>query len=193
MAIDPLTIGSIALTGLKTLGGFLDKRSEANTSDFNSAILSGEASSIINAGNISARQQEQEAEKIIGRQLLTYAKAGLTLEGAPSSVIAETAKNLRHNILMTRLNAATEASRIRGGIINEELKAARARSQSFSILTSRILDVGSTLLTRKLTDDANKAIVSRKRTAQASKITPTSSSKGGAIGAGISSAIQAFL
>lgn len=149
MAFDPLTVYSIASTGLKALNGYLDNKQTADTFNLNNQVLDSQSKSIIASAEQIVRQQERNAEKVIGRQILTYAKAGLKISGAPSDVIFEQTKNFRHDIIMTRLNAVTQTAGIRAKSIENSIKAARAKSQANSSLFKGILSIGGIIAKEK--------------------------------------------
>lgn len=153
MAIDPLTATSVLLKGLEAFGSFTELRGSASANDLNASLAQGQADSVIEQGEFSARRQEEAGTKIIGSQLAAYAKAGVKFEGSPMDVYLESARNIRRDIIMTRLNAANSANSLQFEALQRKIAAGQARTRSIQALGKGLLDVTSTLAIDKYNAD----------------------------------------
>lgn len=158
MAIDPLSIITVGTSLMKTFGEFSSLRGAATGYELNAKLAETQAGGVIEQGEGSVRQQEKQADKIIGSQMLAYAKAGVKFEGSPSDVFLETSKNIRYDIIMTRLNSANRANQLGFEALQNKIAAGNARTKSIKALGSGLLDIASVIGTDIYSSNTAKKI-----------------------------------
>jgi hypothetical protein len=117
------------------------------SSGYESAASLGDVSSqgIIANAEFDARRQEEYGAKVIGTQRARYSKAGVNFSGSPAFIYADSEKNLRLDILVTKLNAANKANAIGFEALQNRLRAGQARTAAVSAIGKGILDIGTAL------------------------------------------------
>lgn len=143
--MDPFLLTTLSAKGLDAFGQFSSLRGIGVGEELNASLSQNQTGSIIQQAEESVAQQQRSADKVIGSQMLAYAKAGVKFEGSPTDVFLETAKNIRKDIVMTRLNAVNSANKAGFEALQHKLNAGRARAKSIQALGKGVLDIASTV------------------------------------------------
>lgn len=111
MAIPLLAIAAIAAAGFKAYGERKQFQDMAKASAFNSLLSEQEAQNLENAKNLDLFRLGRQKDRSIGTARALYAKAGVTSDGSPLEVLAETAFQHQLDMDITRYNYDLQKSR----------------------------------------------------------------------------------
>jgi hypothetical protein len=122
-------------------------RSQAAAADYNASIAQQQAASIRTAGNLEIERKRREGQRLLGRQEALYNKAGVTMEGTPLDVMAETAADLEFDELIRKYNIEIGASRAESEARQYRFMGERSRGLAGSAIMGGALKAGTSLLT----------------------------------------------
>lgn len=158
MAVDPFTMMSMATSAMDTIGNITSLTSQASTSELNARLAESDAKRAIAQGNLSVRDQEKSGDQIIADQLLAYSKAGVKFSGSVSQAYLETAKAIRQNIIMTRLQAAENANQYMFEAGQQRVQAAKLKGDALMSGIRGIISMGSKYGSAKFNEQTAKKI-----------------------------------
>ena len=138
-----MTIGavtSMAGTGLSVISQAQQGKEQQRWSEYNAAIAERDATAAKAVAEHEASQKRRDTERILGRQRALYGKAGVTMEGSPLELMAETAAEGELDALMIE-----RTGKLRGQRYGEEATLSRMRGASSR--RAGYWGAGTTLLT----------------------------------------------
>jgi hypothetical protein len=152
---------STAIMGLTAIGGLFSAvssvsqgiyqgaamKQQAEAASYNRMVALQNAESVRKAGEYAEEQQRKDALRLLGAQKAAYGKAGVTMEGTPLEMVAQTAAELEQEALATRYNYGVEESRYLSQAGYYGYEAERQRALSSYPVGAGILKAGTTLLT----------------------------------------------
>ncbi len=144
-SVDPFTITNGLTELLSSFGNFTSLQGAATGQELNATFADLQAQSVIQQGEQSVAQQQRRSDKIVGSQMLAYAKAGVKFEGSPSDVFLETAKNIRHDMILTRLNASNRANQLGFEALQRRISAGQARTKSIQSIGKGLINIGGSI------------------------------------------------
>jgi len=100
-------------TAVGAISQYEQGRSQQKWSEYNAAIAERDAESARQSAEYEAGLTRREKEKTLARQRALYSKAGVTLEGSPLELMAETAGEYEMDALMTERGGKLESQRYR--------------------------------------------------------------------------------
>ena len=145
MALTQGAAGQIGGAILDLGSNISDLMSQAGALRASAALDYGTAEEAIAAGEIGARRLERSGERYIGSIRASFAKAGVTSEGSPAMAAVATEAAIREDILMTRLNAAKQASDLGFQALQKRIKAGQARTRMWQEAGNTVLKIGGAL------------------------------------------------
>ena len=115
--------------------------------DFDADLLGLQAEQILVNSDYVTKRMEEQGKKVSGSQIAQYAKSGVTFSGSPMMVYAESEKNIRMDILTTRLNYVAEANKLGFDALNSKINAGIARTRAVQKYGEGVLDMATSLYT----------------------------------------------
>lgn len=103
---DPGTIALLAIvsgaagTTLAVQGQRQQVKASKATAKYNAALAQQKADEERRVGQLRTEAKRKETKRILSSQIAGFSKAGVTLQGTPTSVLTETAKNEALNALL---------------------------------------------------------------------------------------------
>jgi len=139
-----IAAAGMVLTAIGTAVGAYSQyeqgRSQQKWSEYNAAIAERDAEFARQSAEYEAGLIRREKEKTLARQRALYSKAGVTLEGSPLELMAETAGEYEMDALMIERGGKLESQRYRSEAQLSRMKGSAARRAGY-------YGAGSTLLT----------------------------------------------
>jgi len=148
--MDTLTLLSGLTKGLEGFAKASEYSGAASGYENSAGLLDVQAQSIISSGDYTARRQREQGDRFLANQVARYAKAGVKFSGSPALVWAESERNIRLDILATKLNAANQANQVGFAALNQRLLAGQQRSRAATAKMQGILNFSQSLLTAGL-------------------------------------------
>ena len=124
--------GGSALALSKAMGKFGEGAQwggMATSLDADAAMLGIASDSLLVESEYITKRMEEQGKKVSGAQMAAYGKSGVTFEGSPMLVYAESERNIRLDILTTRLNYVKEANNLGFKALNKKIAAGQARTR----------------------------------------------------------------
>jgi hypothetical protein len=131
--------------GLSSFGEAMSYRGAASGMDMNASLLDMQAKGVIASGDFTARRMTEQGSRFVSRQRMTYAKAGVTLEGSPLEVLMASERNISLDIMMTKLNAAGKANEIGFQALQQRMAAGQARTRAVQKMGEGLLKIGTSM------------------------------------------------
>lgn len=145
MAVNPLLVTSSLLKGLEGFGAYQEYKGLAKALNLQADLTSSAIPGIIQQGELEAGNIEKAGNKFIAQQVAAYANVGVRFEGSPAMVMAQTAKTIRQDMILTRLNAAQQASNVGFEAMQQKIKAGQQKTKALLALSKSFVDIGSGL------------------------------------------------
>jgi len=117
----------------------------ASSLDADAGLLGIQADSLLAQSDYVTKRMEDKGKKTSGSQIAAYAKSGVTFSGSAMLVYAESEKNIRLDILTTRLNYAKEANRLGFNALNKRIAAGQARTRQVQKYGEGVMNMASSL------------------------------------------------
>lgn len=127
-------------TGISVMGQIEQGRSQKKWGEYNAQVAERDAETARMNAEYEAGLKRKESERLLGRQRALYGKAGVTLEGSPLLLMAETAAESEMDALMIERGGKLQAQRYRSEATLSKMKGAAAQRAGY-------YGAGSTLLT----------------------------------------------
>lgn len=147
--MDYLTLASSATQGLDKFGESMQYQGAAAAYGGSAELLDVQQQFALYQGERQAKQVSIKGDKFIARQRALYSKAGVRFTGSPALVWAESEKNLRMDILTTKLNASMKASEIGFKAVQMRMAAGQAKTRAILAqgqgVTNLILGAGKAM------------------------------------------------
>jgi len=148
MGFDPISLGAMAVAagaGLSAVSTLQAGQQAKKWGEYNAAVSRQDAIAIQDATEYEVGKMEKEGERLKGTQRVSYAKGGVSMEGTPSAVIADTARDINLDIAAIRHKGRTAANKLEAQAGIDEIKAGQAERASYWGAASTILSgAGST-------------------------------------------------
>lgn len=154
MAIDPSQLVQFATTGLDAFGEYTQRKNLSKALDLNADIMAASGPAITQAGELQARRIEERGARLIARQSSDYAKAGVRFEGSPALVMAQTAKALREDIILTRLSAVSKRNELEFKALQKRIEAGQQRTRALQQASNKFLNLTGKLSASAALSDA---------------------------------------
>ena len=132
-------------------------KSQSNAARYNQSVAEMNANAIRQSGAYQEQMQRDKNRRLIGAQKVGYGKAGVTMEGTPLEVMADTASEQEQDIIANRYNTNIAAWRAESQAGQFGFEASRDTAMAGTSTTAGYLGAGTTLLT-----GASRAIMSFK-------------------------------
>ncbi|MEA2037950.1 MAG: hypothetical protein U9O94_10675 [Nanoarchaeota archaeon] len=129
--------------GMSSFGEAQEYQGMATSLDYQADYLGLQAEQVLVTSDIVTKRMEEQGKKVSGTQMALYAKSGVTFEGSPMLVYAESEKNIRHDILLTRLNYVQEANRLGFAGLNKKIQAGIARTRAVQKYGEGVLNMAT--------------------------------------------------
>ncbi len=146
---DLLMLSNAFSKGLGSFGEAQQFWGAASSSESTAGLLDMDAKMVLADSDFIADRMEAKGERIIGNQVATFAKAGVTMEGSPMKVLMESEKNIRLDILTMKNNAVRQANKIGFEALNQRLAAGRARTRAVQKIGTGVLKMATSYATAK--------------------------------------------
>lgn len=145
MALPLLAVGLMAAgAGMKAYGQYKQAKDQQAAARFNRLVSEQFAEMIEQSAKLTETQGRKQKERFLGTQRATYARSGVTSDGSPLEVMADSAGQLELDIAIRRYNsqiqkqqALSEASEF------SRLEKSFKRQAILSPLTTLISSAGS--------------------------------------------------
>jgi hypothetical protein len=118
--------------GQNAAGDYMNYMGQANDLEINAGLNDVNAKSAIENGDYVAKRLEEKGRMFIGSVRGGYAKAGVRLEGSPLETLAYSERNIRMDIVMTRLNAAQTANQYGFQALQQRIAAGNAKTAAIA-------------------------------------------------------------
>lgn len=138
MPVPYLEIAFLAATGMQAFGQYKGASDSKKAANYNASIYDQQVSLFDEAKKFDVYRIERAKEKAFGAQRAGYAKAGVTSEGTPFEVMADTAFNYELDKAITVYNYEVQKSQARS-------QASQARMQAKMLGRESIISPLTTL------------------------------------------------
>ena len=118
-----LEIAFLAATGAQAFGQYKGAKDAQKASLFNIGLAEQQLGMIESAKQLDKYRYGKAKEKLLGSQRAGYAKAGVTSEGTPLEVMAESAFNLELDRMVNAYNYDIQKMQVGSRIYDERAKA----------------------------------------------------------------------
>ena len=122
-------------------------KSQAAGARYNQQVAEMNAQAVENASAYQTQLQREKNQRLLASQKVGYGKAGVTMEGTPLEVMADTAADQEKDIIAQRYNYDIQAWRYRSQAGQYGFEADRSMSMASGATTAGYLGAGTTLLT----------------------------------------------
>jgi hypothetical protein len=129
-------------------------RAQSQASEYNAQVARQNAQQIIEAGAVEEQKQRDKAKRLLGTQQALYGKSGVTNEGTPLEVMADTAAQqeldaltLRHNYWVQSQRQTSEAGQYDFMANRSMMMSDFSNKQAGYASTAGIMKAGTSLLT----------------------------------------------
>lgn len=122
-------------------------RSQAGAARYNQTVAEMNAQAVLNAGAYREKIQREKNKRLLASQQTGFAKGGVTMEGTPLEVMADTAADQERDIIAERYNTNIQAWRFRSQAQQFGFESSRDLSMASGPETAGWIGAGSTLLT----------------------------------------------
>ena len=106
-----MAIAAVAGAGLSAYSQIEQSKAQEKMSQYNAAVARQDAEAAREAAAYEELRHKDETGRLRGRMLALYGKSGVTMEGSPLEVMAESAAQAELDTLAIRRAGATAASR----------------------------------------------------------------------------------
>ena len=137
-AISSIRQGSAQAAALK---------SQAAGARYNQQVAEMNAQSVERARDYQTQLQREKNQRLLGAQKVGYGKGGVTMEGTPLEVMADTASDQEKDIIAQRYNYDIQSWRYRSQAGQYGFEADRSTSMATGATTAGYFGAGTTLLT----------------------------------------------
>jgi len=127
-------------TAVSAYGQYAQGQSQKKWAAYNAEVAERDAETATKVAGYEANLQRKQTEELLGRQRASYGKAGVTTEGSPLLLMAETAAEGEMEASMIEWGGKTKAQRFRS-------EAALSRMKGGMFQRAGYYGAGSTLLT----------------------------------------------
>lgn len=128
-----------AAAGAQAISSISQGNAQSNMAKYNAAVSEREARQAKEAAKFEESRNRQAAESLLSSQRAAYAKGGVTSEGSPLLVQAETAEEAEIDALALRYSGSVAEARAKS-------QAALDRMQGKAAKTAGYLGAGTSLL-----------------------------------------------
>ena len=152
MGFDPITIGTgivLAGAGMSAMGQLSAGSAAKGWGEYNAAVSREDARAIGEATEDEVGKMQKEGERLKGQQRVLYAKGGVSMEGTPSAVLEDTAREINLDIAAIRHKGRTAANKLEAQAGFDEIKGAQAERASYWGAGSTILSGAGSAMTAK--------------------------------------------
>ena len=122
-------------------------KSQAAGARYNQQVAEMNAQSVERARDYQTQLQREKNQRLLGAQKVGYGKGGVTMEGTPLEVMADTASDQEKDIIAQRYNYDIQSWRYRSQGGQYGFEADRSMSMAGGATTAGYLGAGTTLLT----------------------------------------------
>ena len=141
--MDNLSALSSITGSMDDFGAAAQSIGAANAYEGQASALNMDAKSVLGQGDRDAEQVDINGTKVLARMRSMYSKAGVKFTGSPALVWAESEKNVRLDVLNTKLNAAMKANALGFQALQAKIMAGNMRTQAVAQAGSGILKIVS--------------------------------------------------
>lgn len=106
--MDPFTMATIAAvigTGLKAYGQYKSSHDQELAARYNKMVAEQMANMIDQSSNLTEYQGRKQKDRFLGTQRALYARSGVTSQGSPLEVMADSAGQLELDIAVRKYNS----------------------------------------------------------------------------------------
>lgn len=154
--MDPKTILTVASTALQALGAISQGAAAKSAASYNAQLAEREAATARDTAAYEEQKSRDQARKVLGAQRSAFSKAGVTLEGTPLEVLAETAAEAEADALMIRRAGSIAEARSLAEAAQQRMAGRAAMTKGIMSAGGRLLGGGAKALTKgdtKMPDD----------------------------------------
>ncbi len=143
--MDPITLAIlVAGTGLKAYGQYKSAKDKEMAARYNKMVVEQMGQMIEQSSALTEYQGRRQKEKFTGTQRALYARSGVSSEGSPLEVMADSAGQLELDIAVRKYNSQVDKYRADSEARNyARLQKSFKREAILSPLTSMISSAGS--------------------------------------------------
>lgn len=116
-------IASIGSSVAGTIGAMQSANAQASAAEAQANLQRRQASIEQTAGQQEARRKQEQANKMIGTQLAQYAGSGVTIEGSPTDVMADTRRETFLDTQSVLWNTDLKSENLRYGAAISDMNA----------------------------------------------------------------------
>jgi len=147
-SFDTKALGAInsLMKGMSSFGEAQQYSGQATALDYQADMLGLQSEQLLVSSDYVAKRMEAQGKKVSGSQIAAYAKSGVTFSGSPLLVYAESEKNIRLDILTSRLNYVKEANRLGFEGLQSKIAAGQSRTRSIQKYGEGVLNIGTGLI-----------------------------------------------
>jgi len=121
----------IAGTGLKMFGQHQEASKAQDLANYNAAIALDDARLIEASARLEIGRGREQGQRFIGSQRARYAKSGVTSDGSPFEVLAQTATDIEMDLQMDYYNSQVAARRSRIQASFDQAQAGQYKTQKW--------------------------------------------------------------
>jgi hypothetical protein len=141
--MDMLSVASLGFGLMDAYGEKKQAEGAADAMEASAGLYDLQAQAIIANAEFAVRRGEEQGRREMGTYIARFAKAGVRFEGTPAISIAESERNIRLDMLATRLNAAAKANELGFAGMNQRIGANFARMNAANDFNTGILKLGA--------------------------------------------------
>ena len=139
LAVAAVVVSAVGVV-TSAYGQYEQGQAQKKWGSYSAAVAERDAETARLNAEYEAGLQRKETQKLLGRQRALYGKSGVTLEGSPLLMMAETAAEGELDALMIERGGRTQAQGYRSEAILSRMKGGAAKRAGY-------YGAGSTLLT----------------------------------------------
>jgi hypothetical protein len=128
--MDYAALLSMVNQGTNMAGDYANSRGTAQGLNINADLNDLNAQQVLANGEFSAHRIEERGATVAGAARMGYAKGNVRLEGSPLMALANTERNIRLDVITTRLNAAKQASSLQFTALQQRIAAGNERTKA---------------------------------------------------------------
>lgn len=147
-------IATVGGLGMSVMGGVAQAqqqreayKAQSQAARYNQSVAEANAQAVEAAAALEEQRSRKKAQQLLGSQTAAYGKAGVTLEGTPLEVMAQTAADVEEDILINRYNYQVQAARQRSQAGFYGYEAGRQERLAQYPVTAALMKGASSLLT----------------------------------------------
>jgi len=153
---DPVTmiaVTALAGTGVQAFGMYqqgqaakAQGKAEQDIANYNAQVAEQQAEEERRAAAFQAQKHEREGEALQARQKALYAKGGVSLQGSPLSVLADSAYELEMDRLMILRDGRIKEGQMRSRAATSRMQGSAAAQRGRNQYYGSMLSAGGTIL-----------------------------------------------